>query len=127
MESREEPKMKPNVWQTVEIDLMGPFSCRSDVNKHSSIKIWGAVIEDIYSRAVYCNIIMEYSAEAVISMLRRFSSLKGWPMKIPSDPGSKLESAAGIVESWWKEMGESLQKVAGQEEFEWKINPADSP
>ena len=72
MGSREEPETKPSVWQVMEIDLMGPFLCKSDVNKHSSIKIWGAVIEDVYSGAVYCDIVMDYSADAVISMLEIF-------------------------------------------------------
>ena len=116
MGSREEPKTRPSAWQTVEIDLMGPFSCKSDVNKRSSIKVWGAVIEDIYSRAIYCDVVMDYSAKAVILMLKRFSSLIGWLTKISSDPGSQLESAVGTLESVWKKMEESLQKVAGKEE-----------
>ena len=127
MGSREEPKIRPSAWQTMEIDLIGPFSCKSNVNKCSSIKVWGEVIKNINSRAVYCDVIMDYSAEAVILTLKRFSSLKGWLTKISSDPGSQLDSAMGTLESWWKKMEESLRKVAGKEEFKWKINPADSP
>ena len=34
MGSREEPKTNPSVWQTVDIDLMGLFLRKSNVNKH---------------------------------------------------------------------------------------------
>ena len=76
---------------------------------------------------MYCDIVMDYSANAVISTLKRFSSLKGWLTRISLDPGSQLESAAGTLESWWKKIGESLWKVVGQEVFQWEINHADSP
>ena len=60
----------PGVWKQIEIDLMGPFTCRSDVNKRSTIKVWAAVIEDVYSGAVYCYIVMDYSAQTVMMILR---------------------------------------------------------
>ena len=44
------------------------------------IKVWGAEIEDINSGAVYCDVILEYSAEAVVLMLKRFSAVHGWPV-----------------------------------------------
>ena len=30
----------------VELDLMGPFICHSDVNKRSTMKVWGAVTDE---------------------------------------------------------------------------------
>ena len=38
----------PKVWQQVEIDLHGPFNCRGDRNPRTTVKIWGAVIQDVY-------------------------------------------------------------------------------
>ena len=70
---------------------------------------------------------MGYSAEAVITTLRRFGSLRGWPSKMSSDPGSQLESASGQMGSWFQEMKESLMKFAGNNKFDWEISPADSP
>ena len=40
-------------WGEVEMDLFGPFLCRSDVNKRSSIKVWGLVIVDKNSGATH--------------------------------------------------------------------------
>ena len=117
----------PMVWGQVELDLMGPFVCRSDVNKRSTIKVWGAVLEDKNSGAVHCDILLDYSATAVAMMLRRFGALRGWPRKITSDPGSQLESASGKMAVWWDEMKDPLLDFAGKNSFEWDISPANSP
>ena len=78
------------------------------------IKVWGAVIEDINSRAVYCDVILDYSAEAMILMLKQFSAVRGWPVRMMSDPGSQLESTAGILTLWWSDWKKSLLSLAGR-------------
>ena len=117
----------PVVWGQVELDLMGPFLCRSDVNKRSTIKVWVAVLEDKNCGAVHCDILLDYSAAAVVMMLRRFGALRGWPRMITSDPGSQLESASGKMAVWWDEMKDPLLDFAGKNKFEWDISPANSP
>ena len=72
------------------------------------------VIEDVYSGAVHCDVVGDYSANAVIATLRKFAALRGWPTVISSDPGSQLVSAGGKLESWYQEMGKSLQGLASQ-------------
>ena len=64
---------------------MGPYTCRSDVNKCSTMRVWGAMLEDTNSGAVYCDVILYFSAEAVILMLKQFSAVCGWPVRIMSD------------------------------------------
>jgi hypothetical protein len=63
--------VSPVAWGQVELDLMGPFTCRRDVNKRTTMKVWGAVMEDKNSGAVYCDVVMDYSAPAVVTMLGR--------------------------------------------------------
>ena len=53
----------PGAWENVELDLFGPFVCRSDVQKRSSKKVWGIVVVDINSGATHCDIVHDYSAE----------------------------------------------------------------
>ena len=84
-------------------------------------------MEDMNSRAVYCDVMLDYSAEAVILMLKRFSAVHGWPSQIMSDPGTQLESAAGILMLWWTDWKESLLSWAGKQNFSWEISLADSP
>ena len=62
----------------------------------------------MYSGAVHCDVVDDYSAEAVIVTLRKFVVLRGWPTVISSDPVSQLVSAGDKLESWYQEMGKSL-------------------
>ena len=89
----------PVAWNHVEVDLFGPFLCRSDVNKRSGLKVGGIVFVDRCSGAINCDILLDYSTVEIIRALKRFASLRGWPLRMYSDPGSQLESAAGKLMS----------------------------
>ena len=82
-------------WGYCQMDLVGPYHCRSDVNPRVKKKTWGLVIEDVNSGAVHLDVVTDYSTNAVLMSLRRFGSLRGWLGVIQSDPGSQLESASG--------------------------------
>ena len=118
---------KPSVWKHVEIDLKGPFLCSGEKNPRVTLKKWAAVIEDVYSGAVHCDVVDDYSAAAVIATIRKFVALRGWPTVVSSDAGSQLVSAGGKLESWYQEMGKSLQELASSKKFCWEISPANSP
>ena len=116
-----------HAWGFCQIDLFGPIICCGDVNARMSKKIWGILIEDVNSGAVYIDVVDDYSAHAVIMALSRFGNLRGWPSVISSDPGSQLESAGGILMQWWHTMKQPLQEFASSKNFEWRLSPADSP
>ena len=117
----------PVAWGHIELDLFGPFKCRSEVNKRASLKVWGMVIVDRNSGAVHSDIVTDYSAQETTKTLRRFASLRGWPVRIFSDPGSQLESSSGSLESWWSLMKNQLPEFASNEGFSWLVSPANSP
>ena len=117
----------PVAWGCCQLDLFGPFSCRSDVNSRSRKKTWGLVVEDINSGAVHVDIVQDYSAEAVLFSLRRFGALRGWPGTLHSDPGSQLVSASGKLVNWWKDLEGPLRRFAGTKNFQWQLSPPDSP
>ena len=114
-------------WSHVEMDLFGPFVCRSDVNKRSTIKVWGIVLSDKNTGATHCDIVMNYSAAETLKTLRRFAAIRGWPLQFSSDPGSQLESASGKLESWWMQMRHELTDLAAKTNFSWNVSPANSP
>ena len=118
---------EPIAWGYCQLDLVGPWDCRGDVNPRTTIKTWGIVIEDANSGAVHLDIVQDYSAHAVMMSLRRFGSLRGWPGVICSDPGSQLESASGKLDTWWASMGDSLRTMGSEKNFRWEISPPDSP
>ena len=119
--------LQPVAWGHVELDLCGPFECRGEFNPRSKVKIWGIIMEDKNSGAVHADIVIGYSASAVLAALRRFGSLRGWPAIISSDPGSQLESASGKLESWWDLVKNKLGDFSGKKGFRWDISPANSP
>ena len=114
-------------WGYCQLDLFGPMLCRGDVNPRTTKKMWGMLIEDTNSGAVYIDVVDDYSAHAVIMTLSRFGNLRGWPGVISSDPGSQLESAGGILMQWWHGMEDSLRQFGTSKNFEWKLSTADSP
>ena len=81
------------------------------------IKVWGIIIQDVYSSAVHADVVRDYSAQAVMESLRKFGSIRGWLSLISSDPGSQLVSAAGSMESWWRKMENDLLMLAGRQGF----------
>ena len=96
------------------------------MNKRSSLKVLGMIIVDRNSGALHVDIVMDYSASETIKTLRRFASLRGWPTRIFSDPGSQLESSSGKLGSWFQSMQEQLGNFAA-DKFEWVVSPANSP
>ena len=114
-------------WGFCQLDLFGPYHCRGSVNARQTKKIWGMIIEDVNSGAVHLDVVEDYSTSAVLSSLRRFGNLRGYPGIISSDPGSQLESASGKLESWWVTMGGTLQDFGTTKNFRWEVSPADSP
>ena len=122
-----EQLIDPMAWGFCQMDLFGPYHCRSDVNARSTKKTWGIVVEDVNSGAVHLDVVSDYSTNSVLLTLRRFGSLRGWPSQMRSDPGSQLESASGKLENWWSTFGDSLQTLGSSKNFEWKLSPPDSP
>ena len=84
------------------------------------------VIEDVNAGAVQLGIVQDYSTNAVLSSLRRFGALRGWPGVIVTDPGSQLESAKGTLEHWWTFMELPLREFGATKNLQWKVSPADS-
>lgn len=67
--------VNPVFWGDMEMDLMEPYACQGDINKHCIIKVWVAVLEDVNRRAVYCYFVLNYSTKAIILILKQISSV----------------------------------------------------
>ena len=118
---------QPMAWGYCQMDLVGPYECRTEKNPRARMKTWGVVIEDVNSGAVHLDVVTDYSTNGILMALRRFGSDRGWPGVIQTDPGSQLESASGKLENWWSSFGDPLKAFASTKNFEWKVSPADSP
>ena len=122
-------RIKPSPpFQTTGIDFFGPYQIRGEVQKRVRGKCFGVIFTCFVSRAVHCDITTDYSTDALMSAIRRFSSIRGWPKKIHSDQGSQLVSASKELKEVIKSLdGEMLERFGHLNNFEWSFSPPDAP
>ena len=102
------------------LDLFGPFSVRGEVQKRISGKVWGVLFTDMVSRAIHIEATFGYDTDSFMLALRRFVSIRGWPQKLYSDPGSQLIGAK-------KELKEAMCGFGSENGMEWIVGTPDAP
>ena len=124
-----EARLKPTpAFNHVMLDLFGPYTVRGEVQKRTSGKAYGVLFTDLTMRAVHIEAVFGYDTSNFLMALSRFASLRGWPEKIYSDPGSQLVGAEReLKEAWQRIDRESLQRDSAQNGSTWVFGPADSP
>ena len=112
------------------MDLFGPVTIRDDcVKKGPRIykKVWGVVYTCAATRAVYLDVSIDYSTQAVLHTIRRLLAQKGDVRMIVSDPGSQLVGASKELLSWRKGWDmEMLTRFGARESLEWRTIMPDS-
>ena len=68
-------------FSSVCIDYFGPFQIRGEVQKRVRGKCYGMVATCMIVRAVYVDIAADLTTNAFLQVLRRFSTVHGWPKK----------------------------------------------
>ena len=115
-------------FSAVGIDYFGPYTIKGEMQKRVRGKCYGVIFACMISRAVHVNVSQDYSTDAFLQVLRRFSSLRGWPKKIFSDNGTQLVAASKELCSVVKDFDwEFLQKYGVKYGTEWEFSPADAP
>ena len=110
------------------LDLFGPYMVRGEVQKRTTSKVWGVIFVDLASRAVHIEITSGYDTKSFLLALRRFSAIRGWPSTIFSDPGSQLVGASEEIQNAWSSMDrDALLLACSQSGTRWIFGPADSP
>ena len=97
------------------VDLFGPFSIRGEVQKRITGKVWGVIFTDLCCRALHLEVSCGYDTQSFILAFTRFSSIRGWPQEMYSDPGSQLKASADLVAQ------------ISKHGTKWQCSPADSP
>ena len=77
---------------------------------------------------MYLDLTEDYSTDAILQTIRRFTSIRGCPSEIQSDQGSQLIAAAkdiaSLVADWdWK----PIQEWAASRQIKWTLAPAEGP
>ena len=115
-------------WAATSVDFFGPFSVKGEVNKRSRGKAYGVLFNCLVTRAIHVEISPDYSTDGFLSVLRRFASIRGYPAKMYSDPGSQLVAAdrelREAVESYeW----DRLKDYGAENGMSWHFTAADAP
>ena len=100
------------------LDLFGPYLVWGEVQKRVSGKVWGVLFTDMVARAEHIESMFGYDTDSFMLALRRFASVRGWPQKLFSDPGSQLVGAK-------RELNEAMRK-SGIENG-WILGTPDAP
>ena len=116
------------VFQYTQLDLIGPWKVRGEVNKRTTGKCWACIFVCLASKAIHIEIICGYATDNFLLGLQNFGSIRGWPGKIFSDPGSQLIGAANELKDAWELMSQAdIKKLCVSNKTEWIFSPADSP
>ena len=110
------------------VDLFGPFIVRSEINKRSSRKVYGVIITDMSTRAVYIDVAVDYSTDSFLMVFRRFVCIHGFPSVIFSDNGSQLVRASHELNSVVTKIDwEKVKNFGYDKGLTWKFSPPESP
>jgi len=129
MGSLPDSRLKPApAFTNVMLDLFGPYKVRGEVNKRSTGKAYGVIFTDMVMRAVHIEAVFGYDSNSFLLALSRFASVRGWPEKIYSDPGSQLVGVERELKEAWKRIDHNeLRKRGAENGLTWVFGPADSP
>ena len=75
------------------VGLFGPFIMKDMVKKRTRGKGYGAIFNCLATRTIYIDLADGYDTDSFILVLRRFISIRGYPVKKRLDPGSQLVPA----------------------------------
>ena len=102
------------------VDLFGPYAVRGEVQKRITGKAWGVIFTDMCSRAVHIEVVFGCDISNFMMALSRFVSIRGWPQKLYSDPGTQLVGANN-------ELKQAIVKSGSENGMEWVFGVPDSP
>ena len=106
----------------------GPFNVKDEVQQRTTGKAWAIWLTVLCSRAKHIEAIHGYSTREFMLALTRFTSFRGWPTTIYSDPGSQIVGAERELTAAWNKMDTvEIQKTSSLNGTEWKFGAADSP
>ena len=116
-------RLKPcPAWNTTALDFIGPFETKGEVNKCARGKAYDVLLNCMASRAAQIDISPDYSTQKLITLLRRFVALTGYPEKLYSDNGSQLVAASNELKS-----KEKLVKFGVDKGLTWEFAAPDGP
>lgn len=116
----EERSRPAALFQFTSVDLFGPYQVKDDVKRRVRMKVWGVLFCCMSSRAIHLEHANILSSESFLLAYQRFTSVRGHPQKIWSDPGTNFSGAKPILEEMYTYLGQ--QNNGSLEEYAAKKN-----
>lgn len=114
----EERSRPASPFQFISVDLFGPYLVRDNVRKRTSMKVWGIVFCCMVSRAIHVDLASSMSAESFLMAYQRFTSVRGHPLKVWSDPGTNFIGARSVLDLRSQDTAD-LEEYAAQKGTNW--------
>ena len=122
-------RMQPALpFHYTQIDLFGPYAVAGEVQKRVRGKGYGIIFVDMVSKAIHIEFAPNYSTDAFLMAYTRFTSIRGSPKELYSDPGSQLTGAGAEVKEVWANI--NTDQIKSNPVFKgalWQFSPANSP
>ena len=59
------------------VNLFGPLTIEGEVNKRTTMKVYGVLVSDLLTRTVYVDLTANYSTDCFLMVLDRFMAMHG--------------------------------------------------
>lgn len=113
------------------VDYAGPIHIRTSKGRgHKSYKAFIAVFICLCTKAVHLEAVSDYSTEAFLAALRRFTARRGLCTDLFSDCGTNFVGADRQLQALLRESspdGRRIAHVAATEGIRWHFNPPSAP
>ena len=118
--------MPSPAFHAVGLDYFGPYMVKGEVQKRVRGKAYGVIFTCFSSRAVYVDLAHDLSTDGFLQVLRRFSSLRGWPAKFHCDNGTQLVGASNELKSIVSSLSWSdIESYGHSFGATWEFSPPD--
>ena len=125
-----EKRLKPSPpFYNSALDLFGPFMIKDTVKGRTRKKVYGIIINCLVTHVVYIDLVEGYDTDSLLTTLRRFITIRGFPKTMYSDHGSQLVLADKNLKDLIKDWDcNKLTTFGNNEGMEWSFTKsADAP
>ncbi|XP_011700179.1 PREDICTED: uncharacterized protein LOC105457283 [Wasmannia auropunctata] len=113
------------------VDYAGPIQLRTTKGRgHKAYKAYIAVFVSLSTRAVHLEVVSDYTADAFLAALRRFTSRRGLCCIIDSDCGTNFVGADAQLRAFFAASNSELRRIGervANDRIQWRFNPPSAP
>ena len=114
-------------WDSTALDFLGPFKVKDEVKKRTTGKAYALTFNCLATRAVHVDVLPDHSTKKFLMVLRRFVSIRGYPLKLYSENGAQLVAANEELKKIIKDLdSKSLQQFGVTQGLKWIFSLADT-